>query len=253
MYSVIFRRGLADRPHWPEWARGSGIGEIVDATDRDCLAISSVGAENLEVSCAGVPLTEFEALLYLGTPGAFALRYPVDRERLYVHQEWESALLAALAALPPGRLINPGFPFSWNRSLFDPVHMIRDLAVLGWSTPRVQKHFDFITGLVQKVRQPEPTESQKRLLIVTAHEVVFGDRPGEPLPAACSKAVAATQRHLSQWRLDWVTLALADVEGRWIAYGLQPDLPECLPPEVASRLLAEVHSRRMAGVRTQCS
>ena len=197
---VVFRRGLEDRAQWPVWLETIGFERIVDMPDRKGMTIAALGEDHWEASCCGVPLSEFGTLLFLGTPGAFSLPFPTDRERVYVHMEWEAALLAALVELPPGRVVNPGFVFAWNRTLFDPVHMLRDLARLGWWTPVVRRHFDLITGLVCKDFDPAPLEREKRLMVITDSEILFGDDPDEPTPRAFESASArATQMHLSAW------------------------------------------------------
>jgi hypothetical protein len=228
---------MEDRRQWLEWLKTTGFGSIVDVPDWKELTIAALGEDHWEARCRGVPLSEFDALLFLGTPGAFSLPSPSDRERVYIHMEWEVALLAAMAGLPPGRVVNPGFVLSWNRSLFDPVHTLRDLARLGWWTPTTRRYFDFVTGLVCKEFDPTPVEGEKRLMVVTARDVLFGDRPDEPIPSAYEPVARATQKQLSVWGLHWVTLAVSLVQSRAAAFGLQPDLPECLPAEVAGQLV----------------
>lgn len=235
---AIFRRGGADRTYWPIWMEKARLGHIVDLPERVGLEVDALGDNCWLASCSGMPLTSFDALIFLGMPGAFALPYPTNREQLYIHLEWESALLAAMAALPDGRVLNPGFVFAWNRSLFDPVHMLRDLAKLGWITPSVRRQFDFVSGIVHKHRQPEPNEAEKRLLVITKQDIMFGDRPEERVPDCFMVPASATQQYLEAWRLDWVTLAVASIAGQAVAFGLQPDLPECLPADVATSLIS---------------
>lgn len=224
--------GLVDAAQSLGWA----VADVCDVLDVRVSEINHAGKGGLFLQNRHV--SECQIVVYLGPPALFHwARGEPSADQLYVQQELEESILAALALNKRIHLVNRSWVLLGNQLLLLPARQLRVLKDIGWQVPTVNWRFDFSQAESIKWRSPEP--GQRAILIATRRRfwIEWLGQPPVEMPPEVQQHISATLRFLRRERLDWAVLPLAVSDDEWFAYGLSGDVSHGIPPALLREVL----------------
>jgi hypothetical protein len=232
---AIIRPGPTHRPDLQRLIKGAGY-RVVDISNWEQLDFALVGDDGRpDCLLEGIPLRAFTAVVFYGAPDTSRSDPPFQPvDQAFLQQERDQSLLTAIVGSGV-RLINSGFWIDFHRMLTRPEAQLRMLSAIGWKTPSVIWDYDLSMARLEKRRAPEP-ERRALLVLTRRRHILIPSIVGGP---DLGVLIESTQSLMSDFDLDWCVIALGSNDGETTAYGLQTELPEVLPAEVAHQLIRD--------------
>lgn len=193
------------------------------------------GDGHIDCLLDGIPIQAFKAFVYCGVPGPFDRSQAQFRNRMFIQNEREKALLTAMFLSSTSHFINRGFWIDFARGLTSPSAQLRMLSVIGWKTPAVIWPYDFLRGDQTKSRLPEPRD--RTLLVLTRQRHIL--IPDLPCSQEFAHLITKTQDYMADLHLDWCLIPVSIDGEQILAYGFKAELPENLPLVVAGELVRD--------------
>jgi hypothetical protein len=218
----------------------AAFAETIDIHRWDQVRIERVDSNGqVTAYLGGKPMDELRAVLHLGAP-SHGKPWPT-REEIYVQQEREQSLLAALTCCRQVKIVNRPIVMAWNRGPLEPPGQLRTLAKIGWATPTITQSFELAGDATSKLREPEPDPAAQDLVVIGLRRHARGGRAAAattPVPAL-DALIAKTQLHMREHGLDVCTIPIAITAAGPVAYGMHAGVSADIGREALIHILRE--------------
>jgi hypothetical protein len=210
---------------------------VVDVHRWDQVQVERVDSNGqVTAYLAGKAIDELRAVFQLAVPHHG--NPTPSREQIYVQQEREQALAAALACCRHVKIVNRAIALAWNRAIYEGPGQLRLLAKIGWATPSVTHSYDLLGDTVAKLREPDPEPAAQDLLVIGLRRHARANR-GAPATPALAALVARTQLFLREAALDLCTIPIAHTAAGPVAFGLHAGVTAEIARDELIHLLRE--------------